>query len=162
MFNSICVFLKQKCKIPSPEAAFNGEVVGEQSSLSGRNETLSIPDSNHVPEPLSVFPVQPPVDNNLLPSQNTGNASSDEYVLTELHPLAFVPPACVPSTSQAGYSDVSWHTELDHFKCQNDTNQQGEEEDLFRDGGEENNGDPETYSEVQQCLSLNRDYQVNF
>ncbi|KAL9985551.1 hypothetical protein ACROYT_G007972 [Oculina patagonica] len=146
-----------KSKIPSPEAVFKGEGVGEQSSLSRNNETLSIPDSNHVPEPLSV---QSPVDNNLLPSQSAGNASSDEYVLTELQPLAFIPPACGPSTSQVGYNDTSWHTELNHFQGQNDVNQQVEEEDLFSDGDEENNGDPGMYSEIQQCLSSNRDYQL--
>ena len=162
MFNNNSVFLtylKQESKITSPGEVFKGDVVREQSSLSGSG-TFSVPDSNHLPEPLSISPVQQAVDSNLLPSQSTGNASSDEYVLTELQPLDFAPPPCAPSTSQCGYNVASWHAELDHFQGQNGANQQAEEGDLFHDGGAENNSEPEIGSEIQQCLSLNRDYQV--
>lgn len=150
-------FLKQNSKITSQGGVFKGGDVGEQSPLSERKETVFIPDkcSSHVQEPLLQVD-----NNNVLPSQNTGNVSADEYILTELQPRNFQPPASVPSTSQEGYNDASWLVEINQFHGQNDSNQQEDEEELFDNGDDENDGDVEMRSEIQQCLSLNRDYQV--
>lgn len=43
---------------------------------------------------------------------------------------------------------------------QNVIDQQEGEDNIFYDGEEEIDGDSEMHGEIQQCLSLNRDYQV--
>ena len=137
-------------------------MIREQSLLNGGEEAFHIADSSQLLQPLNVLPVQSSVENNLLPSQSAGNASSDEYVLTELQPRGFEPPPCVPSTSQSVFSSDSWQVELNHFQGQNDDYQQQEGRgDLYYDGGgNDNSGDPELRGKIQQCLILNRDYQV--
>jgi len=50
--------------------------------------------------------------------------------------------------------------ELNEMNGQNDIDQEGGEDGIFHDGGEEIDGALEEHSEIQQCLSLNRDYQV--
>lgn len=68
------------------------------------------------------------------------------------------------STSNAGYSDATWLVGTDHLHGQSYTNEQEEEDDeeLFLEGNDRNDayGDLEVHSEIQRCLSLNRDYQV--
>lgn len=158
--SSVC-FLKQPNKITSPEHVFKNENVREQSSISGGQETLSIPDDNHVPVSASLFQGQLLIENNLSPSQSTGNVSSDEYILTELQPRNFQPPTCVPSLSQGKYpQNGSWLVELNELNGQNDIDQQEGEDSIFHDGEEEIDSVLEMHSEIQQCLSLNRDYQV--
>ena len=157
---SVC-FLKQPSKITSPEQLFESENAKKESSISGGQETVSIPDNSHVPVSDSLFQGQPLIENNLPRPQSTGNVSSDEYVLTELQPRNFQAPTCVPSSSQGEYpQNERWFAELNELSGQNDIDQQEEEDSIFHDGGEEINGESEMYSEIQQCLALNRDYQV--
>ena len=154
-------FLKQPSKITSPEQVFKNENVREQSSISGEQETFSFPDNNLVPVSASLFQGQPLIENNFPPSQSTGNVSSDEYVLTELQPRNFQPPTCVPSSSQGEYpQNESWFVELNEWNGQNDIDQEEGEDSIFHDGEEEIDSVSEMHSEIQQCLSLNRDYQV--
>ena len=109
----------------------------------------------------SLFQGQPLIENNLPLPQSTGNVSSVEYVLTELQPRNFQPPTCVPSSSQGEYpQNRSWFAELNELNGQNDIDQQEGEDSIFHDGEEEIDSVSETYSEIQQCLTLNRDYQV--
>lgn len=157
---SVC-FLKQPSKITIPEQVFENEIVKKESSISEGHEAVSIPDNNHVPVPDSPFQGQLLIENNLPRPQSTGNVSSDEYVLTELQPRSFQPPTCVPSSSQGEYpQNGSWFAELNELNAQNDIDQQEEEDSIFHDGKEEINGVSEMYGEIQQCLTLNRDYQV--
>ena len=71
-------------------------------------------------------------------------------------------PTSIPSTSIADqYSDVTWLTTTNQHHVENDADDPEEEEDeLFFEGDEENDDDFEMRSEIQWCLSLNRDYQV--
>ena len=140
---------------------FKNENVREQSSVNGGQELVSIPNSNHVPLSASLFQVQPPIENNLPPSQCTENVSSAEYVLTELQPRNFQPPMCLPSSSQGEYpQNGSWFAELNELHGPNEVDQQEGEHNIFHDVEEEIDGVSEMYSDIQQCLSLNRDYQV--
>ena len=50
--------------------------------------------------------------------------------------------------------------ELNELNGQNDIDQEEGEDSIFHDGAEEIDGALEVHSEIQQCLSLNRDYQV--
>lgn len=50
--------------------------------------------------------------------------------------------------------------ELNELNGQNDIDQQEGEDSIFHDGEEEIDSVLEMHSEIQQCLSLNRDYQV--
>ena len=155
------MFLKQAGKITSPEQVFENENVRNQSSISGLQETVSIPDNNHAPISDSLFQGQPLIENNLPLPQSTGNVSSVEYILTELQPRNFQPPTCVPSSSQGEYpQNASWFAELNELSGQNDIDQQEGEDSIFHDVEEEVDGASEVYSEIQQCLTLNRDYQV--
>lgn len=70
---------------------------------------------------------------------------------------------CVPSSSQGEYQQNGrWFAELNELHGQNDIDQQEGEHNIFHDGEEEitGNGVSEIHSDIQQCLSLNRDYQV--
>lgn len=157
---SFC-FIKQSNKVTSLEQVAENENTREQSSVNGRQEFVSIANNNHVPVSANLFQVEPSIENTLPPSQCTGNLSSDEYVLTELQPGNFQPPMCVPSSSQGEYQQNGrWLAELNEMHARNDIDQQEVEHNIFRDGEEEINGVSEIHSDIQQCLSLNRDYQV--
>lgn len=81
--------------------------------------------------------------------------------MTELQPRDFQPPTCIPSSSQGEYPhNDNWFAELNELQGQNVINQQEGEDNIFCDGEEEIDGDSEMHGEIQQCLSLNRDYQV--
>ena len=157
---SFC-FIKQSNKVASLEQVVEIENTREQSSVNGGQEFVSIANNNHVPVSANLFQVEPSIENTLPPSQCTGNVSSDEYVLTELQPRNFQPPTCVPSSSQGEHQQNGrWFAESNEMHGQNDIDQQEGEHNIFHDGEEEINGVSEIHSDIQQCLSLNRDYQV--
>lgn len=159
---SFC-FIKQSNKVTSLEQVVENENTWEQSSVNGGQEFVSIANNNHVPVSANLLQVEPSIENTLPPSQCTGNVSSDEYILTELQPGNFQPPMCVPSSSQGEYQQNGrWFAELNELHGQNDIDQQEGEHNIFHDGEEEitSNGVSEIHSDIQQCLSLNRDYQV--
>ena len=156
-------FVKQSNKVTSLEQVVENENTWEQSSVNGGQEFVSIANNNHVPVSANLLQVEPSIENTLPPSQCTGNVSSDEYILTELQPGNFQPPVCVPSSSQGEYQQNGrWFAELNELHGQNDIDQQEGEHNIFHDGEEEitGNGVSEIHSDIQQCLSLNRDYQV--
>ena len=159
---SFC-FIKQSNNVTSLEQVVEIENTREQSSVNGGQEFVSIANNNHVPVSANLFQVEPSIENTLPPSQCTGNVSSDEYVLTELQPGNFQPPMCVPSSSQGEYQQNGrWFAEVNELHGQNGIDQQEGEHTIFHDGEEEitGNGVSEIHSDIQQCLSLNRDYQV--
>lgn len=159
---SFC-FIKQSNKVTSLEQVVEIENTRAQSSVNGGQEFVSIANNNHVPVSANLFQVEPSIENTLPLSQCTGNVSSDEYVLTELQPGNFQPPMCVPSSSQGEYQQNGrWFAELNELHGQNGIDQQEGEHNIFHDGEKEitGNGVSEIHSDIQQCLSLNRDYQV--
>ena len=105
---------------------------------------------------ISGLPFQAQGDTDSLTSQNH-NFSSEEVILTELQPVCFQPPVCNLNTSQGGHTANSWPVELNqhHHQLQEEHGPQYND-----DADKELDCDYGMSSEIQQCLSLNRDYQV--
>ena len=106
---------------------------------------------------------------NCQPSTSTFPTSYNPFISfssTTVNAFANIPnanvPASVPSTSSADqYSDVTWLMTTNQHHNENDDDGQEEEiEELFLEGDEKSDDDFEMRSEIQRCLSLNRDYQV--
>ena len=176
-FNFICLFV-QNSKTAIPGAVSRVEEVGERLSSDTGQDTVFIPPFVSPPHQLT--------DNNLLPPQNTENVSSEEYTFTELQPVNFRSSTCALSTSDPStcvssstvssntftdvpytsiptssrYSDGVWLTGTDQIHDHGHLGEEEDEDELFLERGDVNDDDLEMRSEIQRCLSLNRDYQV--
>lgn len=165
--------------------AFPGTVlepvyVGQQSSFNAGQDSSA----QGVSDVLSHHQL---ANSNLFPAHRSGNLCSDDYTITELQPVNCQPSTSslpnvsyssvsssftnVPSTSdpctslssanQEGLNNSTWPAVDNQFFDPRDVEGLDQEEDgPFSDGEEENIEDMEMRNKIQQCLILNRDYQV--
>lgn len=92
-----------------------------------------------------------------LPNVSYSNVSSS---FTNV-PSTSDPCTSLSSANQEGLNNSTWPAVGDQFFDPRDVEGLDQEEDgLFSDGEEENIEDMEMRNKIQQCLILNRDYQV--
>lgn len=178
-------FSKQSSNNAIPGAACRVEDSSKKSPLSTRQETVSAASYGSLLEQEAennLLPLQSAVNIssdeytftelqpvNYQPSTSTFPTSYNPFISipsSTVNAFANIPnanvPTSTPSTSSTDqYSDVTWLLTTNQHHDENDADEQEEEmEELFFEGDEKSDDDFEMRSEIQQCLSLNRDYQV--
>ena len=177
---SYSFFHKQNTQVAFPGTVLEPVYVGQQLSLNARQDSS-------VQGVFGVLSHHQLANSNLFPAQISGNLSSVDYTITELQPVNCQPSTSslpnvsysnvsssftnVPSTSnpctslfsanQDSFNNSTWPA-LDNqiFDPEDVEGLDQEEDDPFSDGEEENIEDLEMRNKIQQCLILNRDYQV--
>lgn len=173
-------FHEQNIQVAFPGTVLEPVYVGQQSLFNARQD-------NSAQEVSNVLSHHQQANSNLFPTHRSGNLCSDDYTITELQPVNCQPSTSslpnvsysnvsssftnVPSTSdpctslssanQEGFNNSMWPAVDNQFFDPRDVEGLDQEEDgLFSDGEEENIEDMEMRNKIQQCLILNRDYQV--
>ncbi|KAM7449052.1 Myblike DNAbinding domain-containing protein [Porites harrisoni] len=172
--------LEQNSQVAFPGTVLEPVYVGQQSSFNAGQDSSA----QGVSDVLSHHQL---ANSNLFPAHRSGNLCSDDYTITELQPVNCQPSTSslpnvsysnvsssftnVPSTSdpctslssanQEGFNNSTWPAVDNQFFDPRDVEGLDQEEDgPFSDGEEENIEDMEMRNKIQQCLILNRDYQI--